>query len=816
MAIVCVNQMLSDIDVDASALYSRIISVDGLPDTMKDGVLFTWAKYLFNKEDQSAINHALPFLLSLKTVTMDENRYLIRLRYRFSRGVPLEAVVAHHIKLGTYVSEDIIVYLARVVLADMSIGMEYNLLYGLSQKAVLVDQNFDKFIYTVYAPVSIVSEGASSTKDHNSIVNPITKKQLIEYSVSNLGALLFELCTLSSKGTAEHTLDPTILLECTDRLCGCGYSRVLATFIISCLTFPHSIDLAGTTSGFSFSSFGDAISVIDAVTKTAARGTACSTDESFPDTAHRTIPTTLCSEPGAAQSDNSEQSREQERSVIQSLIASQSIKCLAEHATTESGASILSSILEDKLILAKKQYTPELATIVQACVTDRDLCIRVNARNPDLSPIRTYLISAAQKGDVKALLKNYNEIGFIYGKYTALMEAARRNNLHVIPFLLGELGCVNTTGQTALMLAAHFNNVEAVKLLLMEAGIADNWGTTALMMACMRGHDTIVELLLPESRRQDEWGNTAMIYAAQNGHLDCVKLLLSREIKMVTKISSTALSQAMMCGHKDCACVLQAEEQMSNITPLMRSVFFNECEGTLAQSIKECADTVSYANKAGFTAIMFAAAGHNWDAVNLLLPYEAQHSPDLAGLYTKNVDEAACSFFSEAVQGRYIHLVFVFATYVHYLLEHGKIDAFKQKCDSGILHAWSGIPVLHRTGLMECAKRGDVIGVRASREDYCKVFDGYTALMLGIINRMAICSRLLLVEMGIQGAEGMTALMHAVDSGQVDLVSLLLAEAPIKNAAGDTALDIARRRAKSHPPDSPYNQCVSMLLSFQW
>lgn len=88
--------------------------------------------------------------------------------------------------------------------------------------------------------------------------------------------------------------------------------------------------------------------------------------------------------------------------------------------------------------------------------------------------------------------------------------------------------------------------------------------------------------------------------------------------------------------------------------------------------------------------------------------------------------------------------------------------------------------------------------------------------MLGIINRMAICSRLLLVEMGIQGAEGMTALMHAVDSGQVDLVSLLLAEAPIKNAAGDTALDIARRRAKSHPPDSPYNQCVSMLLSFQW
>ncbi|EFO61702.1 Protein 21.1 [Giardia lamblia P15] len=815
MAIACVNQMLSDIDVDTSALYSRIISVDGLPDTMKNSVLSAWTRYLFNKEDQSAINHALPFLLSLKTATMDENRYLIRLRYRFSRGVSLEAVVAHHVKLGTYVGEDIIVYLARVALTDMDIGMQHDLLYGLSQKAVLVDQNFDKFIYTVYAPASIVSESTPSTKDHNSIVNPVSKKELIEYSISSLGMLLFEICTLSSMGVAERTLDPTLSLEHIDRLCNCGYSRALATFIVTCLAFPHSIDLAEANSAPSFSSFGDAISAINAVTRTTTCGTTRSTDESLLNTVRRTIPTTLCSETGATQSDSGEQGREQERNVIQNLIASQNIKCLAEHVTTESGASILSSLLEDKLILAKRQYTPELATIVQACVTDRDLCIRVNARDPDLSPIKTYLISAAQRGDVKAILQNYAEIGFAYGKYTALMEAARRNNFRVIPFLLGELGCVNATGQTALMLAAHFNNVEAVKLLLMEVGITDKWGTTALMMACMRGHDTVVELLLPESRKQDEWGNTAMMYAAQNGHLGCVKLLLSRETKMVTKISSTALSQAMMCGHKDCAIVLQEEEQVSNITPLMRSVFFDSCGEALTQSINECADTFSYANKAGFTAIMFAAAGHNWDAVNLLLPYETQHLPNLADLHIKNVDEAARDFFSEAVQKRYIHLVFVFATYVHYLLKHGKIGAFKQKYDSDILHTWSGIPALHLTGLMECAKRGDVIGVRASREDYCKVFDGYTALMLGIINRMAICSRLLLVEMGIQGAEGMTALMHAVDSGQVDLVSLLLAEAPIKNAAGDTALDIAKRRAKGHPPDSPYNQCVSMLLNFQ-
>ena len=811
MAIACINHMLSSINLDTSVLYSRDISVDGLPDPMKEDILSAWTNYLFDKDDKGAICHVLPFLLPLRTAILDENRYWIKLRYRFTKGISLEAVIAHHVKLETHVSEDIIAYLARVVLADMAAGLRYNLIYGLSPKAVLMDQNFDKLIYAAYVPVTIINESTSAVEDHTSVINPISKKELIEYSMSSLGALLFEICLLSSVNVAEYASDSEAPSVYIDKLCGCGYSRALAALVVACLLFPRSLDMIVSDPMLSFTSFEEAVSVVDALMK----ATTCGINKSPLATVPATVPTVSAasrSETCTLQSS----SDEQERSVIQSLITARSIKTLTQHATTESGASILSSILEDKLLLAKRQYSPELETVVQACAADKDLCIRVNARDPDPSPIRTYLIAAAQKGDARAVLKHYNELGFIHGKYTALMEAARRNNLRVIPILLGELGYTNSVGQTALMLAAHFNNIEAVRLLLMEVGIVDNWGTTALMVACMKGHDAIAELLLPESRKQDEWGNTAMMYAAQNGHLNCVKLLLSRELNMVTKISSTALSHAMMCGHRDCAIALQTERQISNITPLMYSVFFNDPGDALNQSINEGVNTLSYANKAGFTAIMFAAAGHNWHAVNSLLPYEAEYVPDLPDLRGKDIDEAAHAFFSEAVQKRYLHLVFVFATYVHYLLESEKIDGFKQKHGATILRTWSGISVTHRTSLMECTKRGDVIGVRASRDDCCKVFDGHTALMLGVINRMAICSRLLLIEMGIQGADGMTALMHAVDSGQVDLVALLLAEAPIKNAAGDTALDIARRRAKGHPPTSPYNRCISMLVNFQY
>lgn len=824
MAVECVNNMLSDIDTDASMLYIRIISVDRLPDSLKGSVLSVWTKYLFNKEDENAINRFLPFLLPLKTVAMDENRYSIKLRYQFSRGVSLETIVSHHIEQKTYVSEETIVYLARVALADMAAGMQHDLLYGLSRRSVLVDQSYEKFVYTVYIPITIVNDDASSVDNCVSIVNPISKKELIGYSISSLGALLFDMCTLSPIGTDKRVVDPTCSSEYVDELCSNGYSRVLALFVVTCLLFPQPISLTETNPVPSFSSFEEAASAIGIITQSADcvnNGASISRSNNNSNTTgarehllasvSMATPTTMCSETGTTQSSNDEQ----EKSVIQSLIVSQSIKSLTEHATTESGSSILSSMLEDKLTQAKKQYSPDLATIVQACVTDRDLCIRVNAREPEPSPIKTYLISAAQRGDAKAVLKHYNELGFIYGKYTALMEAARRNNLPVIPILLGELGYVNSTGQSALMLAAHFNNIEAVKLLLMEAGIADKWGTTALMMACMKGHDSVVEFLLPESQKRDEWGNTAMMYAAQGGYLSCVNLLLPQELKIVSKISGTALSYAMMCGHKDCAIALQAERQVSNITPLMYSAFFNDRGDALGRYISECLDTLFYANKAGFTAIMFAAAGYNWSAVNMLLSYEVQHITDIPDFHAKSIDEAVCIFFSEVVQKRYMHLVFVFATYVHYLLENGKIDAFRQRCGASILHTWSGIPVTYRTGLMDCAKRGDIIGVRAFQEDCCKVFDGYTALMLAVINSMAICSRLLLVEMGIQGSGGMTALMYAADSGQINLVALLLAEAHIKNLAGETALDIARKRAKGHSPNSQYSLCVSMLLNFQ-
>lgn len=826
MATVCVDNMLSHIDDDASTLYIRTISIDGLSDSFKDSILSTWAKCLFNNKDQNAINHALPFLLPLKSISIDENRYFIKLRYQFSRGTSLEAIISHHIAQGTNTDEETIVYIARVILADMVAGLQQNLIYGLSQRSVLVDQKYDKLVYTVYAPVTIINDDVSDVEDCTLIVNPINNKRLVEYGISRLGALLFDMCTLSSNSTNKRVVDPGSSSKYVARLCECGYSKPLVLFIITCFLFPQAINLAGENPLPLFNSFEDALSVINAIAKastcsnsstgiTGSNNNTCSNITALNDTPLTPVsmvtPTSLYSETGTTQSSNDEQ----ERNVIQSLIASRGIKSLTEHAATEPGSSILASILEDRLIQAKKKYSPELMTIVQACAIDKDLCIRINVREPEPSPIKTYLISAAQKNDAKAALKHYNELGFIHGKYTALMEAARRNNLRVIPILLGEIGYVNSAGQTALMLAAHFNNVEAVKLLLVEAGIADKWGTTALMMACMRGHDSVVEFLLPESQKQDEWGSTAMMYAAQRGHLSCVNLLLSKELKLVSKTSGTALSYAMMCGHKDCATMLQAERKVSNITPLMFSVFFNDRGDALKQYIDEHADTLFHANKAGFTAIMFAAAGHNWSAVDILLSYEAQHIPDMPDLRAKSVDEAACISFSEVVRKRYLHLVFVLATYLHYLLENGKIDMFKQRCSANVLYTWSGIPTTYRTGLMECAKRGDIIGVRAFQEDCCKVFNGYTALMLAIINHMVICSRLLLVEMGIQGSDGMTALMYAVDSGQIDLVALLLAEAPIQNSAGETALDIARRRAKGHSPDSPYSLCVSMLLSLQ-
>lgn len=110
---------------------------------------------------------------------------------------------------------------------------------------------------------------------------------------------------------------------------------------------------------------------------------------------------------------------------------------------------------------------------------------------------------------------------------TALMVAARRNNLSAVQLLLNAGANVNLSnmdGQTALLMAAAQGNALTVKYLLgaqSDVDGRDHFGNTALLVAVCRRDELTVRLLLDANAcvhlKYGENGETILNYAMQRG-----------------------------------------------------------------------------------------------------------------------------------------------------------------------------------------------------------------------------------------------------------------------------------------------------------
>ena len=106
--------------------------------------------------------------------------------------------------------------------------------------------------------------------------------------------------------------------------------------------------------------------------------------------------------------------------------------------------------------------------------------------------------------------------------WTALMKAARHNNLEIVQFLLNNGADVNAKsnyGWTALILATIYNNLEIVQLLLnkgADVSAKNKDGRTALILASTEGHLDIIQLLVSHGADltiKDNQGFTALMHA---------------------------------------------------------------------------------------------------------------------------------------------------------------------------------------------------------------------------------------------------------------------------------------------------------------
>ena len=151
----------------------------------------------------------------------------------------------------------------------------------------------------------------------------------------------------------------------------------------------------------------------------------------------------------------------------------------------------------------------------------------------------------------------------------ALVEAAQRQDLHVVQALLTEgisVDAPQADGTTALAWAAHRDDLVLTRLLI-KAGAsvnaANDLGITPLMLAGANGSAEMVSLLLragadPAVTRST--GETALMAAARTGTVSAVRTLVAygADLNAVTTVGQTPLMWAAVEGHAGMVAMLVA------------------------------------------------------------------------------------------------------------------------------------------------------------------------------------------------------------------------------------------------------------------
>ncbi|TNJ28586.1 Ankyrin repeat protein 1 [Giardia muris] len=256
--------------------------------------------------------------------------------------------------------------------------------------------------------------------------------------------------------------------------------------------------------------------------------------------------------------------------------------------------------------------------------------------------------------------------------HTALMIAARRNDIVCGRLLLGELGrqtvenAMYVKGSTALLIAASTGSIDMVRLLKpYELHLTNSAGVTArdiadltdndeiaaelacqttqsprrmidlgpdyttLMCAAVTGDIELLRMHLHEAKVRDRHRRTALMHAAIHGHLACVEALLPLEARLQDKDGTTALIYAVGCDAPECVRVLATKEigirDKKGRTALMCAVNGNrvDCAQLLLGEARTRTMAKWYSLAPGSTALMIAATAGCATSVALLAPYEA-------------------------------------------------------------------------------------------------------------------------------------------------------------------------------------------------
>lgn len=256
--------------------------------------------------------------------------------------------------------------------------------------------------------------------------------------------------------------------------------------------------------------------------------------------------------------------------------------------------------------------------------------------------------------------------------HTALMIAARRNDVACGRLLLGELGrqtvenAMYVKGSTALLIAVSTGSLDMVRLLKQhELHLTNSAGVTAraiadltdnneiaaelacqttqsprkmiylgpdyttLMCAAVSGDIELLRLHLHEAKARDRNRRTALMHAAIHGQLACVEALLPLETRLQDKDGTTALIYAVGCDEPECVRVLATRElgmhDKKGRTALMCAVNGNraDCARLLLEEARTRTIAKWYSLAPGSTALMLAATAGCATSVALLAPYEA-------------------------------------------------------------------------------------------------------------------------------------------------------------------------------------------------
>ncbi|MBQ8480380.1 MAG: ankyrin repeat domain-containing protein [Akkermansia sp.] len=118
-----------------------------------------------------------------------------------------------------------------------------------------------------------------------------------------------------------------------------------------------------------------------------------------------------------------------------------------------------------------------------------------------------------------------------------ILQAARNGDKEELLRLInsgGDINCKDSHGDTPLIVATWGKHVDCVKILLdsrVDVNKTNGEGRTALFCAALAGHTEILQLLLNTPtinvNRQNRFGWTALSAAIDNGHAECVRLLLN-------------------------------------------------------------------------------------------------------------------------------------------------------------------------------------------------------------------------------------------------------------------------------------------------